>query len=114
MKVTRSGGSARTIAGGAGKDRRCRRHQPLVIEERTSKGALIEAVGDHVSRGATAVEIAVDRQLFRIVVPHRQAGGVATGDVSVLSATVDLVLLVVEPMHDILRASAWETRTLGE
>ena len=52
------------------------------------------------------VEVLVDRQRLRVVDAHRQADRVAAGDVAVLLAAIELVLLVVEAMDDVTRATA--------
>ena len=86
--------------------RRARGDQPLVVEERPAEGRLEEVVGDRVVRRVGRVQVLVDRQLGGVVGAHRQADGVTAGDVAVLPAAVDLVLLVVEAVHQVTRAAA--------
>src|SRR3954452_12939182 len=57
---------------------------------------------------AGRVEVLVDRELLRVVVAHRQAGGVAAGDVTVLLAVVELVELRVVAVDEVARAPARE------
>ena len=59
------------------------------------------------------MQVFVDRQFFGVVVTHHQSDRVAAGDVAVLLAQIDLVLLTVEAMHEIARAAAGQrTRTV--
>ena len=57
-------------------------------------------------RVAVFVQVGVDRQEGGVVVAHREADRVAPGDVPVLLTAVELVLLLVELVHDVARASA--------
>src|SRR5437763_10191448 len=86
--------------------RRRGRDQPLVGEERAAERALEEVVGDHVVRCPAAVQVRVDRQGAGVVPAHAQPDGVAAGHVPVLPAAVDLVLLLVVPVHQVLGATA--------
>src|SRR3954447_18014124 len=80
-------------------------NQPLVIQERTTKRGLEEVVSDRVVRMASRVKVRIDWQLTRIVRSHRQADGVAAGHIAVLIPAVELVLLLIEAVHEILRAT---------
>ncbi len=68
--------------------------------------ALEEVVGQHVVRGALAVQVVVDRQRAGVVVAHGQPDRVRAGDVAVLPAVVQLVLLLVEAVHQVAGAAA--------
>ncbi len=57
-------------------------------------------------KSAVAVQVLVDGQGGRVVVPLGQACGVAPGRVPVLGAVIELVLLLVEAVHDVAGASA--------
>ena len=52
------------------------------------------------------MEVRVDRQRLRVVVAHREADRVFAGHVPVLRAAVDVVLLLVELVHDVARAAS--------
>src|SRR5207249_7430267 len=80
--------------------------QPLVVEERSTKGALEEVVGNRVFRMVFPMEILVDGKRLGVVVPLRQADGIATGGVAILPAAVQLVLLLVEAVHDVAGTAA--------
>jgi len=90
----------------AGERRRRRGDEPLVIEERPAERGLEEVVQDRVVGVRAGVQVAVDRQLPRVVVAHHEAGRVAPGDVPVLLPAVQLVLVLVEAVHDVARAPA--------
>ena len=77
-----------------------------MTQERPAECALEEVVGDHVVRCAGTVQVLVHRQLRRVVMAHRQAGGITAGGVAVLLAAVELVLLLIEAVHDVAGASA--------
>src|SRR5207245_4941452 len=79
--------------------------QPLVVEERPAESALEEVVGDGVVGSAIGVQVLVDGQRGRLVVAHRQPDRITSGEVAVLLSVVELVLLLVEAMHDVLGAS---------
>ena len=83
-----------------------------MVEERATERALEEVVGDDVVRGALAVQVLVDGKGRRLVPAHRQADRVRTGDVAVLLAAVDLVLLLVEAVHEVAGTAAGLARTL--
>ena len=90
------------------------RDQPLVVEERSTKSALEEVVGNRVFRMVVLVEVLVDGKRLRVVVALRQADGIATGGVAILLAAVQLVLLLVEAVHDVASAAAWQVgRAVG-
>ena len=91
----------RAILDGIGEDRRGRSHQPLVIEERPTERALKEIVDNGVAGMTGCVQILVDRQLLRAVHAHGQADRVTPGHVAIHRATVELVLLLVETMHQV-------------
>jgi len=79
-----------------------------VVEERSAARSLEEVVGHGVPRVAGRVQVLVDRQAERAVVPHRKADRVAAGDVAVHFATVQLVLLLVEAVHEVACAPSGE------
>ena len=56
------------------------------------------------------VEVLVDGKRLRVVVALRQADGIATGGVAILLAAVQLVLLLIEAMHDVTGAAARQVR----
>ncbi len=80
-----------------------------MVEERATEGRLEEPVGDDVVGGALGVQVAVDRQRLGAVVTHGQPDRVRPGDVAVLHATVELVLLLVEPVDQVAGAAAGVT-----
>src|SRR3954452_2249904 len=82
-------------------DRRGGGDEPLVVEERATEGRLEEGVLDRVLRVSRAVQVLVDRQRLGVVDAHREAHGVAAGDIAVLFAAVELVLLMVEAVDDV-------------
>src|SRR5690349_1271834 len=53
-----------------------------------------------------AVQVRVDRQSTGVVEAHREPYRVAAGDVAVLRPAMELVLLLVEAMHDVAGAAA--------
>ena len=80
-------------------DRRGGCDQPLMIEERAAERGLEEVIQDRVVRMTPAVQVPVDRQLLGVVIPHHETACVAPGHVLVLRTAVDLVLLLIEPVH---------------
>src|SRR5262249_45002843 len=54
------------------------------------------------------------RQRLRVVVAHHEAGRVRSGGIAILLAAVDLVLLLVEAVHDVAGAAAGEAGALGD
>ena len=58
------------------------------------------------------MQVLVDRQGARVVGALRQADGVAAGHVAVLLAGIELVLLLVEAVHQVARAAAGLARAL--
>src|SRR5262249_38919082 len=73
-------------------------------------GALEKVVSDRVMRVVLAMQVRIDRQRSSVVVELRQPRGVAPARIPVLSSTVDLVLLLIKPMHDVSRAATWKIR----
>ena len=95
-------------------ERRTRRDEPLVVEERAAERPLEEVVGQDVVRSARRVQVRVDRQLLGRVLTHRQADRVGPGDVAVGLAAVDLVLVLVEPVDQVGCAAARQARTVED
>src|SRR5207248_3566094 len=90
------------------------RDQPLVVEKRSTKSALEEVVGNRVFRMVFLVEVLVDGKRLGVVVALRQADGIATGGVAILPAAVQLILLLVEAVHDVAGAAACQVgRAVG-
>ena len=73
---------------------------------------LEEVVLDHVVGMVLLVQPLVDRQLGRVVLAHRQADRVASDHVAVLRAAVQLVLLLVELVHQVTRAATRQPLTV--
>src|SRR5213594_2075600 len=80
-------------AGGTRVARRRRGNQPLVVEERAPERRLEELVGDRVVWMTAAVQVRVDRQCTRVIVPLRQADGVAASRVAILVSAVELIMI---------------------
>ena len=59
------------------------------------------------------MQVLIDRQAASVVVAHGEAHRVTARDVTVHPAAVDLVLLVVEPVHQVPRAATGQALTLG-
>ena len=89
-----------------GIDRRLGGDQVLVVQERTAERPLEEVVGDHIVRVAFRMEPLVDGQSLRVVLAHGQPDRVAADHVAVLCAAVQLVLLLVELVHQVACAAA--------
>jgi hypothetical protein len=100
---------SRTACWPVREQRRRRGDEVLVVEERATERRLEEPVGDHVVGSAVRVQVLVERQLGGVVVAHRHADRVAARDVAVLVPAVQLVLLLVEPVHQVARAPAGKT-----
>ena len=77
-----------------------------MVEERAAERTLEEVVGDRVVGMTRLVEVRIDRQRGRVVNAHGQPNRVATGHVPVLCAAVQLVLLLIEAVDHVGRASA--------
>src|SRR3954447_2739032 len=98
------------IGRAAGPGRGGRRDQPLVVEERAAERGLEEAVRDRVTRVTRPVQVAVNREVAGVIDALREAQRVTAGRVAVLLAPVELVLLLVEAMDQIARATTRQTR----
>src|SRR5207248_451364 len=85
---------------------RCCRYQPLVIKKGAAKCRLEKVVRDGVVRMSLAMQVGVDRQGARVVKAHTQADGVAARYVAILLAPVELILLLIEAVHEIARTAA--------
>src|SRR5260370_19313505 len=80
--------------------------EPLVVEERSAAGALEEIVRDRVVRVGGIMQVFVNGQGRGVVVTHGQPARVAAGDVAILLAVVELVLLLIKLVHDVAGAAA--------
>jgi len=85
-----------------------------MVEERSAKGRLKELIRNRVLRMAWLMQIFEDRKVLRLVHAHRQADGVAAGDVAILQAAVQLVLLLVVAVDQVFRAAPGESRPFGD
>src|SRR4051794_32920579 len=101
------------VVGRARPDRVAGGDQPLVIEVRTAERGLEEPVRDRVPRVAVLVQVLVYRQGTGVIHPLGQADRVVSGHVPVLPPAVDLVLLLVEPVHEITCAAARQAGAVG-
>src|SRR5207302_7864567 len=85
-----------------------------MIEERAAERRLEEVVGDRIVRMSGLVQVRVHRERLRVVDALRQADGVAPGRVAILPPAVELVLLLVEAVHDVAGAAAGLPRSLRD
>src|SRR2546423_13688963 len=85
-----------------------------MIKEGSAKGCLEELIRDRVLRMAWLMQILVDGKVRRFVYAHGEADGVATGDVAILLPAVQLVLLLVVPVHQVFRAASGLSAVLGD
>src|SRR5438445_7067852 len=85
-----------------------------MVEERSAKGGLKELIRDGVLRMARLMQVLIDRKVLRLVHAHAEADGVATGDVAILLAAVQLVLLLVVAVDQVLRAASGKSRPFGD
>src|SRR5436190_3170241 len=86
----------------------------MMVQIKANERRLEEVVRDDVVRGPLAVQVAVDRQALGVVVAHRQPDRVAAGDIAVHQAAVQLVLLLVELVHQVAGAAAGRSLALGD
>src|SRR5438874_12833412 len=84
-----------------------------MVEERAAEGGLEEVVGNCVMRVVLLVQVLVDGERLSVVVALGQANGVATGRVPILVPVIELVLLLVEAVHDIFSAAAGQVGRAG-
>ncbi len=85
--------------------------QPLMVEKRASERRLEEVVGDRVVRMRLRVQVLVDGQGPGVVDAHHGRSRVAPRRVAVLRAAVELVLLLVELVHQVARTAAGDADT---
>ena len=88
--------------------------EELVVQVGAAERALEEVVEDRVVGRAMRVQVLVDRQRLRVVVAHHETAGVGARFVAILLAAVELVLLLVEAVHDVARTAAREPCTLED
>src|SRR5438445_10499193 len=84
-----------------------------MVEERSAKGGLGGLIRDGVLRMARWMQVLIDRKVLRLVHAHAEADRVATGDVAILLAAVQLVLLLVVAVDQVLRAASGKSRPFG-
>src|SRR5437773_1624352 len=84
-----------------------------MVEEGATEGGLEEVVGNRVFRMVFPVEVLVDGKRLGVVVALRQADGVATGRIPILGPVIELVLLLVETVHDVFSATAGQVGRVG-
>jgi len=58
------------------------------------------------------MRIRVNRQRGGILIAHGQAGGIVAGDIAILLAIMDLILLVIIAMNEVARAAAGQPAAL--
>src|SRR5438270_2766341 len=84
-----------------------------MVEERAAEGGLDEVGRTCVMRVVLLVQVLVDGERAGVVVALGQANGVATGRVPILVPVIELVLLLVEAVHDIFSAAAGQVGRAG-
>src|SRR5438094_7135562 len=84
-----------------------------VVEERAAEGGLEEVVRNCVMRMVCLVQVLVDGERLSVVVALSQADRVATGRVPILVPVIELVLLLVEAVHDIFSAATGQVGRAG-
>src|ERR1700682_6092714 len=83
-----------------------------MVEEGSTQGSLKELIRDRVLRMARLMQILVDRKVLRLVNAHGEAQGIATGDVAILRAAIELVLLLVVAVDQVFRAASRKSSAL--
>src|SRR5438270_6387761 len=84
-----------------------------MVEERAAEGGLEEVVRNCVMRVVLLVQVLVDGERLGVVVALRQADGVASGRIPILVSVIQLVLLLVEAVHDIFSAAPGQVGRAG-
>src|SRR5256885_10229234 len=84
-----------------------------MVEERAAEGGLEEVVRNCVMRMVFLMQVLVDGERLSVVVALRQADGVASGRIPILVPVIELVLLLVEAVHDIFSAATGQVGRAG-
>jgi len=103
-----------SVVQGVRPHRRLRCDEELVVEERSAKRCLEKVVRDGVVRVPILVEVGIDRKGAGVIDAHGQADCVAACHVPVLGSAVQLVLLLVELVHQVAGAAAGQPLTVGD
>src|SRR6516225_9676619 len=109
MKVVR-----RTVVDGPGPFWSSRRDEHLMIEKRAAKRPCEKRVGYRVVRMRRAVQVDVDWARWRVVDAHSQPSCIASRDIAILPALIQLINLLIVSMHQISCATPREAAALQD
>src|SRR5262245_48103660 len=98
------------VVGGAvvqcsGPDGCCGGDEALMVQEWTAERCLKEVVGNRIMGMTGLVKESVDGKVGGTEIAHRQTDCIASRDVSVLTAAIDLILLLVVAVNKVAGAT---------